>query len=149
MIHRRIQFGVVLGSILLASTGALGAPSQEDVFKSIQNNVGSSTDPTKFIAFLFGAAGLVVLLAVLNARRNRQAKPKVLNHQGRLLKEIAKTCDLRSSEIRQLKQLADARQDVTSPLTMLLCPSLLTQAVKENPGRIDKKVILGIARKLS
>jgi hypothetical protein len=72
-----------------------------------------------------------------------------LNHQGRLLKEIARTCDLRSSEIRQLKQLADTREDVSSPLTMLLCPSLLTQAVKENPNRVDKKTILGIARKLS
>src|SRR4051795_2184420 len=100
----RFGIGLVLGLLVLVSSTSVvySAPSQEDVFKSIQNNVGSSTDPTKFVAFLLGAAGLVVLLALLNARRNREAKPRVLNHQGRLLKEIARTCDLRSSEIRQL-----------------------------------------------
>jgi hypothetical protein len=135
--------------MLLSSSRALAAPTQEDVFKSIQTNVGESGDGTKFFAFLLGAAGLVILLVLLNARRSRVVKPKVLNHHGRLLKEIARSCDLKSSEVKQLKLLADLRQDVNNPLTLLLCPSVLTQTVREHAAKVDKKVILGIARKLS
>ena len=43
--------------------------------------------------------------------------------------------------------LADEQQ-LSSPLTLLLCPSQLTKAVKESGGRIDKRAIVGIAKKL-
>src|SRR5689334_14228553 len=136
-------------SVILIAPVASAAPTQQDVFRSIQDNVGSTTDPTKFLAFLLGVVALVILFSLLHLRRDREAKPKVLNHHGRLLKEIAKSVELRPAEIKQLKLLADQREDVSSPLTLLLCPSLLTETVKQNASKVDKKTILSIARKLS
>ena len=134
-------------SVSLWQISSFATPTQDEVFKSIQDNVGATTDPKKFFAFMAGAAGLVVLLAVLSNRKKRQVTPRVLNHQGKLLKEIVRQIDLRPVEVRQLKVLADS-QNVSSPLTLLLCPSVLTKAVKERAGKVDRKVILAVAKKL-
>jgi hypothetical protein len=123
------------------------AATQEEVFKSISDNVGSTTDPKKFFAFFAGAAGLVILIAVLSQRKKRQVMPKKLNHQGKLLKEVLAQIDLRPVELKQLKMLAEA-QGVSSPLTLLLCPSVLAKAVKERTTKVDRKVLIGIAKKL-
>lgn len=143
--------GVIAIVYLLSSTlvcsRALATATQEEVFKSIQDNVGQSADPKKFFAFMAGAAGLILLLAVLSNRKKRQVTPKTLNHHGKLLKEIVKKVDLRPAEIRQLKMLAEG-QKVSSPLTLLLCPSVLAKAVKERPGKVDRKVLMGVAKKL-
>jgi len=125
----------------------LAAPTQQEVFKSIQDNVGSTTDPKKFFAFLIGVAALAILLAVLSKRKQRQVMPKTLNHQGKLLREVVGRVDLRPGEIRQLRILAEA-QEVSSPLTLLLCPSVLAKAVKERPGKVDRKVMMSVAKKL-
>ena len=134
-------------SVSLFPIRALAAATQEEVFKSIQDNVGSTTDPKKFFAFMCGIGGIVVLLAVLSNRKKRQVTPKIFNHQGKLLKEMLRKIDLRPAEIKQLKALADA-QNLASPLTLLLCPSVLTKAVKERSGKVDRKAILSVARKL-
>jgi len=123
------------------------SPTQQEVFKSIQDNVGSSTDPKKFFGFLAVAVGLVLLLPVISKRKQRQVLPKTLNHHGKLLKEIVRRVDLRPAEIRQLKMLAEA-QEVSSPITLLLCPSVLAKAVKERAGKVDRKVMMSVAKKL-
>src|SRR3954451_20266574 len=115
---KKILF-IFLFSALSASlrcNSVFAAPTQQEVFKSIQDNVGQTTDPKKFFAFMALAAGLIVLLAVLSNRKKRQVTPKSLNHQGKLLKEILRQVDLSAAEVRQLKVLADA-QKVSSPLT--------------------------------
>jgi hypothetical protein len=123
------------------------APTQEEVFRSIQDNVGSSTDPKKFFAFLTGTVALVILLAVLSKRKQRQIAPKTLNHQGKLLREILRRVDLRPAEVRQLKMLAED-QEISSPITLLLCPSVLAKSVKERAGKVDRKVLMSVAKKL-
>ena len=125
----------------------IAAPSQQEVFKSISDNVGSSTDPKKFAAFILAVTALAILLVVVSKRKQRQITPKVLNHQGKLLKEIMRHIDLRPAEIRQLKLLAE-EQNLSSPLTLLLCPSILAKAVKERSGKVDRKAILSVAKKL-
>jgi hypothetical protein len=132
---------------LFFCSSALASPTQKEVFKSIQDNVGGTVDPKKFIAGMIAVGGLVILLAVMSQRRKREVTPKAFNSQGKLLKEIVKQVNLRPAEIRQLKSLADA-QGVSSPLTLLLCPSILTKAVKEANVKIDRKVILAVAKKL-
>jgi hypothetical protein len=127
---------------------ALAAPTQEDVFRSISDNVGQSTDLRKIFAFILGAAALVTLLAVFNRWRQREAQPKVLNHQGKLAKELAAAVSLKPAEMKQLKALADD-QKVLSPMTLMLCPSLLAKAVKESGSNVDRRIVLQIARKIS
>ena len=138
---------VCLLSSILTARAASANPTQEEVFKSIQDNVGQSTDPRKFFAFLAGTVALILLLTVLSKRKQRQVSPKTLNHQGRLLKEIVRQIDLRPAEVRQLKILAEA-QNVSSPITLLLCPSVLAKAVKERSGKVDRKVMMSVAKKL-
>src|SRR4051794_26309781 len=147
---KRIAAIVIFFSVFSVSpwcNTTFATATQEEVFRSIQDNVGSSTDPKKFFAILLGAAGLIVLLAVLSNRKKREVSPRVLNHQGKLLKEIMKKVDLRPVELRQLKILAES-QEVSSPITLLLCPSILAKAVKERAGKVDRKVMMGVAKKL-
>src|SRR5207248_4240018 len=120
---------VVLVSCFCAPA-ALAKPTQEDVFKSIQDNVGESTDPKKLFGFLFGLVAVIIILSLVSSRRKRVVQPKVLNHQGKLLKEVLPSIDLKTAEVKQLKALADD-QKLISPLTLLLYPSLLAKSVKE------------------
>jgi hypothetical protein len=111
------------------SMPASAGPTQEDVFKSINENVGSSVDGGKVLAILAAAAGIVIILVLFNRRQTREAVPQALNHQGKLLREIMKTAGLKPAEARQLKVLADqaasAGEPVENPITLLLCPSVM------------------------
>ena len=62
--------GFASASAFLIAKTALAAPSQEDVFRSIKDNVGQSTDPRKLLAFLIGAVAVVALLTVFSHWRN-------------------------------------------------------------------------------
>ena len=145
-------------ALLLVPAATLAAPTQEDVFKSIKENVGpSQTDYSKLLPFALAAVGLVILLAVASQWRKRDRTPRALNHQGRLVKEVMKTVPLRASELRQLRILAEEGREepLQSPLTLVLCPSLLTEAIREHQSggargrsRLDRKVVLQLARKV-
>jgi hypothetical protein len=121
---------------------------QDDVLRSIQQNVGESVDPRKFIAAIVVIGGLIATLFVVNAMRNYAARPRAVNHRGKLLKEMSRTLSIKPSEMRQLKTLAEA-QEVASPLVLLLCPSLLNKAVKSAGDRIDRSTVGNLARRLS
>jgi len=137
-------FAIAIG----LSVSSRAAPTQEDVFRSISSNVGQTTDIRKVLAFIIGAAALVILLSVFNKWRQREVQPKVLNHQGKLMKELAAAVALKPAEIKQLKALAD-EQKVLSPMTLVICPSLLAKAVKESGSNIDRRIVLQIARKMN
>ncbi len=123
-------------------------PTPEEVLKSLNQNLNEPADPSKFVALLFGAAGIVILLVLFSHRRKRDLSPRSLNHQGKLLKEVMKRINLKPSEVRQLKTLAE-EQSVSSPLTLLLCPSVLAKAVKHQSGKVDARVIAQVARKMT
>lgn len=107
-------------------------PTQEDVFKSINESVGQSVDGTKVLAMLAAAVGIVIVLVLFNRRQVREATPRALNHQGKLMREMAKTAGLKPAEARQLKVLAEALaaagEPLQSPITLMLCPSLMKRA---------------------
>jgi len=137
---------------------ASAQPTQEEVFQSIKDNVGpSQTDYSKLLPYVLAGMGLVILLVLVSQRKRQEtATPKPLNHQGKLLREVLKTVPLRAAELKQLRMLADAReQRLTSPLTLLLCPSLLAQAVharqaqgSKGKGKLDRKAVIELARKV-
>ncbi len=129
----RKSFAVLLLTFAIChlpfALSASANPTQQDVFKSINENVGQSVDGRKVLAVLALAVGIVIVLVLFNRRQTRQAVPTALNHQGKLLREMMKTAGLKPAEARQLKVLADqaaaAGEPVESPITLLLCPSLM------------------------
>lgn len=119
---------------------------QEDVFKSISDNVGGAPDPKVFYIVALAGAALVLLLVVLNSFKKRQARPRAVNHQGKLLKEMLKKVSLKAGEVKQLKTMA-AEQGCASPLTLVLCPSLLAKGMNTK-GKADKRVVMSVAKKM-
>src|SRR6476620_2409748 len=60
---------------------AAAAPTQEDVFKSIQDNVSDSADWSGLLPFALAGAGVLLVLAVVSQRRQRAGQqPRKLNH---------------------------------------------------------------------
>jgi hypothetical protein len=126
--------------------GILAQLKQEDVFKSISKNVSGPGDPTVFYAAILTVAGLILLVVVVNALRKREWQPRSVNHQGKLLKEILKRVSLRKGEVRALRTIA-AEQGCESPLTLVLCPSLLAKGINAK-GKADRKSAMLVARKV-
>ncbi len=128
------------------------SPTQEDVFRSIQNSVDEPSSSGKVLPFLMAGAAVIILLALFTQRRNREFSPKPLNHQGKLLKEVLRIVPLRSAEVKQLKLLAETnRGSVTgpiSPLTLLLCPSLLARSIRNRPVKGDPKALAQLAKRV-
>lgn len=141
---RRLIFILV---ICFCCVPSFALPTDEDVFKQVQDNYSTPTDPKKFFAVVLAIVGIAVLAVVLSNRKQRKVVPKTLNHPGKLLKEVMKTVDLRPVEVKQLKILAED-QNVSSPLTLILCPSVLAKAVKAKSSKVDRKVLMAVARKL-
>jgi hypothetical protein len=132
---------------LLPAALLTAAPRQEDVFRSIQTNLGERTDPTKLLAVACALAGLVIVVILISRVRQREAVAKPLNHQGKLMRELQKQVSLKPAEMRQLKTLAEG-QPVNNPLTLLLCPSLLVKAAKEKPDKFDRKIVANMVKRI-
>jgi hypothetical protein len=112
--------------------------TQDEVFRSIQKNVGHSSASTGFLWVMLGMASIVMLLVLLSHVRKREVTPKVLNHPGKLAKELAKAIDLRSDDMKRLRAMAEKiegqqGEKLESPLLVLLCPSLAAKAMQERP----------------
>jgi hypothetical protein len=74
------------------------------------------------------------------------SKPASINQPRKLTKEIAKAAGLSRDEVRQLKTAAEERGHA-SPLTLLLCPSLLIEAAQKQDTAADKTVLARVARR--
>lgn len=118
----------------------------DDVFRSTQESMQQEPTSERVIALLVGVVAMIVLLVILQQRRRHLAASAPLNHHGRLLKEMFKTLSLNRAEIRQLRKLAD-QQSCASPLTLLMCPSLLTKALHGTPSE-ERKVLAQVLKRL-
>lgn len=134
-------------SLLLASS-VFAAPTNEQFFQSVRENIDKPVDSTRFIAVLLVVIGVVLLLALFGRKKEeRAARPKVLNHPGKLLKEVVSAVHLKPAELKQLKLLSEG-QNVSSPLTLLLCPSVFAKAVRAKTSKVDRRVLAQLAKKL-
>jgi hypothetical protein len=136
---------------------ARAAPTQEDVFKSIQDNVSDSADWSGLLPFALAGAGVLLVVAVVSQRRTQSARqPRKLNHSGKLMREVLDAVPLRPAEVRQLKLLAEDAAAVAGggaidPVTLLACPSLLARSIRARQsrgGRMDRKAVTALARKV-
>jgi hypothetical protein len=143
---KRLNRVVFVLSTIVANL-ASAQPKLEDVFKSTQENFGKPSEPGMFIAWLCVAAGVIVVLVLLHRRYQREATPKVVNHQGKLNRVLQKQMALKSAEVRQLRVLAEA-QSVENPMTLLICPSLLAKAAREKPDKFDRKLVASMIKRM-
>lgn len=152
----RVRFTVVLFTafcLLPSAHCSAAAPTQEEVFKSISQNVSEGDGGGRtLLAVILGGVAVVMLLTLLSSRRTRKSTPKALNHPGKLLKEITRAVPIRAVELKQLKLLVEAERNagepIDSPVVFLLCPSALTTAMRAGRVKVDRKVMAGLARKL-
>ncbi len=148
--------------LLLDSIGR-GA-TQEEFFKSVQQSVnqgpvGEGGVSLRGFAMFLGVAGLLVTGLILANRFQRRApgaakpapralsKPTNINQPRKLVKEIARAAGLSGDELRQLKAAADELGHA-SPLTLLICPSLLIEAARKDDTNADKAVLARVARRI-
>jgi hypothetical protein len=120
--------GVLLLLCFTLHPSAFGANTQAEVLRSINENVGKQVDPSKLLAVFMSIIALIVVVAFVNYRRKRVIVPRALNHPGKLVKQVAKAIELKPGELKQLRAIAEARE-LSSPLVLLLCPSLLKKDV--------------------
>jgi hypothetical protein len=143
-----------------ASIGAIGAmgfarlaqaagPTQEDVFRSISQNVGSQGENRSAAPFFYLMLGIIGLILVIHFRRKRTTEPGTLNHPGKLMKELSRALGLSKAEVRQLRLLAK-QASIDSPIVLLLCPSVLALAMRETTSeKLDKRVLADLGRRLA
>jgi hypothetical protein len=144
----RIFAAALIVAALGISTSALATPTQEEVFRSINQNVGSSVDLSKLVPYLLVAIALAIMLGLYNYhRKKRGTTNKRLNNPAKLSREICRRINIRPAEFRQLKLLAD-EQEVQQPLTLILCPSLLGKAIRTQNARVDRALVKGIVGRL-
>ncbi len=151
---RKRHFSFIL--LLLSLVGTVHAtPSQSEVFKSIQESVSRSSDDSSGSAVPWICAGVavVLVLALISRRQTLQAAPKPLNSPGRLLKEVMKSVPLNPRELKQVKLVAEGTkvgddQPVTSPLVLLLCPSIIAKAAEDRSTRADRRTLVQVLKKL-
>lgn len=98
--------------------------TQDDVFRSINDSMHQGLDYGLLIPFFFCIAGVVAIVIYIRQYQKRQALPKTLNHQGKLVREMAKIAAIDPAEMRKYKLLAD-QMKCENPLTLMLCPSLM------------------------
>jgi len=142
------------GCWLLPSSHLRAQPTQEEVFKSIGQSVDEPVDSSRVVAVLAGIGGVLVLLVVVGQRRGREKKPRSLNQPRKLMKEVLRNVPLKGAELKQVKLLTQelrtgsGGERVQSPVTLLLCPSLLAEAAKQARAKADLPVVAGLVKKL-
>jgi hypothetical protein len=117
--------------LMLACAGAAhGTPTQEDIVKSFNENMSQPPDYGKLLPWFFAFCGAVAVIVYFNQRQKRQAIPMALNHPKKLIKEMVKGADIDPAEMKKMTQLA-RELDCESPLTLMLCPSLMNKDGKD------------------
>ncbi len=145
---RRLLLSIgVIALLWMVASIARANPTQEDVFKSISENMGAKTDNSHFLAGMAIVAGVAILIGIFTRRKPPAAKKQSLNNPTRLMKEIVRATSLRPAEVKYLKTLAE-RESISSPLTLLLCPSVLLRAARTSNSKAEKRLLLQVTRKL-
>jgi hypothetical protein len=147
-VHAGLLRALSIAAIILAcATHARATPTQEEVFQSINQNVGSTVDISKAIPYLLAAVSMAIMAGLYNYYRKRRTIPRRLNNPMKLSRELSRRISLRSVELRQLKLLAE-EQEIEHPLTLILCPSLLGKAIRSPSPRVDRAVVKQIVGRL-
>ena len=146
-----VFYALLLGLYLCSTANA--KPTQRDVFRSIEDNVGESNESgSKMLLFIGAGLALVLLIALFSRRQQQKETPKTLNNPGKLTRQLCSALSLKKPELKQLKLVAELttaadEQPLTSPLVLLLCPSVMVKAVQSKSPKLDRKVLAKLVRR--
>jgi hypothetical protein len=73
--------------------------------------------------------GVLILIAWI-AQVRKAAASRSMHHPGKLAREITRKVGLKPAQMKKLKSMAD-EANVSSPLVLLLCPSLMAETMKK------------------
>jgi hypothetical protein len=118
----------------------------DDFYRSTRESLNEAPSSGRIVALLAIAAVLLILLIVLHLWYQRQAVPRTVNHQGRLTREVTRSLSLKSDELAQLTKAAE-EQSLSSPLVLLLCPSLLARTIAAKIGP-EREVLMRVAKRM-
>ncbi|HEV7300918.1 MAG TPA: hypothetical protein VGN72_16240 [Tepidisphaeraceae bacterium] len=144
-----------IGSIvaLLSPAPLLAQVKQEDVFRSINDSMTSQgSNGSSILLLVGGGVGVLLLLAFLSRRGENAPAVRSVNHAGKLLREVRKQIGLKPVELKQLKLVADQLSshdgEPVSPLTLIVCPSVLVKAIQNENLKIDRAVLSGLVKRI-
>jgi hypothetical protein len=113
---------------------------------------GKEVDSTPIYLLVAGGIAALVVLSLLSRRQHKADSTEAFNHPGKLMKQVLREVSLKPAEVKQLKVLASGVRERVgedlSPLTMLLCPSLMAKGLKDDRGKVDRKIVAQLVRKL-
>lgn len=157
-----LPYVLFAAAMLLLDSIGRGA-TQEEFLKSLhqsvnQGPVGEGGITARGFAMFLGVVGLIVAVLIVGNRIQRRtggakpaprplSRPTNINQPRKLVREIAKAAGLSGDELRQLRTAADEHGHA-SPLTLLICPSLLIDAARKDNTNADKAVLTRLARRL-
>jgi len=88
---RKSIAAIAAAIVVLSCSLASAMPTQDEVFRSIHDNVGPTFDARKALPYLVAAVASVILIIVINQYRQRPARARGLNHPGRLLRQVRRS----------------------------------------------------------
>lgn len=120
----------------------LAATTADDIFKSMGSGGAAAGDgagiqPGSVLLVVAAVVGLIVLISTLNRRDAKPKRPETNSQPAKLLKDVAREMGLRRKDLRELKKLA-AISGVDSPVTLLLCPSVMRSAMAKRDASQSK-----------
>jgi hypothetical protein len=131
---RRARISLSLLAFLLvlvfATQATHASPTPEEISRSFTESMQQEPDYWRMLPWFFAFAGSVLVVMFIRQRQVRQAMPRVLNHPGKLVREMVRNADIDAAEMKKLK--AEAKElDCEHALTLLLCPSLRDKPPEE------------------
>jgi hypothetical protein len=150
MIKRGPTLGVLaVGAWVVCGLAGVAAalPNYEEVFQSTKQHMDSTIDLNKVVPYLLAGISLAVMWGLYNNYRKRRRTPGRFNSPRRLVREVCRRIGLQRLEFKQLKLLARQNQ-IKYPLTLILCPSLLANAIRSPGVAADRAVVEQIMRRL-
>jgi len=131
----------------VCATASASNPKLEEVFQSVQSSMGESVDPTRLFALVLAIIAVVTALIAVRRFSSQERSPSPLHSSKKLLNEVAKKTRVPKKSLRNLASLTEA-QGFSSPLVVMLCPSVLTSLAKNAQTKAQQQAILEVATEI-
>ncbi len=131
-------------TVIVGVGGVLGfcqwaGASQKDFLQGLGSGLGGEssgvasggTEGLATFVAIMGAILAVGILLIWLVQLRKAAVQRGRNHPRKLMREVSKKVGLKPVQLKKLKKLSE-QAAVSSPLVLLLCPSITAQTVRKS-----------------